>query len=45
MKKRLLALVCAMTLVLGSTGYSMGPHLHLELFINGVNVNPLLYVQ
>ena len=29
----------------GSTGYSTGPHLLFEIYIKGVNVNPLLYVK
>ncbi|MBE6807291.1 MAG: hypothetical protein E7527_04685 [Ruminococcaceae bacterium] len=31
--------------LIGSTGWSSGPHLHFEVIKNGVKVDPLLYVK
>jgi len=29
----------------GTTGYSSGPHLHFGIYVNGVSVDPLLYID
>ena len=30
---------------IGSTGVSTGPHLHLDFIVNGVKVDPLIYLN
>ena len=29
----------------GTTGYSSGPHLHFGVWVNGISVDPLLYID